>query len=134
MQQKTLKRKPILLSVCALLECQENSRQKTLIFLFNFMSQQGNPNSLILPSSSIVFANRKAAVSGERTPQFVFFQEKPRISDCKGTATGTCAALSFRFAEKPRGLSKFGGVLVPPLRATPNQVLAYTPRSTVPPQ
>jgi hypothetical protein len=69
----------------------------------------------VLPCPLIAFASRKVAVSGERTLRFEFDLDKKRRPDCKGTATGTSAALSFRFAEKPRGLSRFAGVLVPAL-------------------
>jgi len=81
-----------------------------------------------------VFASRKVAVSDARKLRFEFDLDKRSRPDCREIATRTSAALSFRFVGKPRDPSKSGRVLVSPLRASPNQGLAYTPRSTVSPQ
>jgi len=84
------------------------------------------------PSALVAFASRKVAVSGERRQRSEFDLDKQRRSYCRGTATKASSVLSFRFAGKPRGSSKSGRVLVPPLRANPNQGQAYALRSTAP--
>jgi predicted RNase H-like HicB family nuclease len=93
-------------------------------------------DSLVLPahpSPQTVFASRKVAVSGERTPRFEFDPDKQRISDYKENATRSSAALFFRFAGKLRGSLESGRVLVPPPREKPTQGQVCAPRSTVSP-
>ena len=55
------------------------------------------------PCLSAAFASRKVVVSGEHTPRFGFDLDRRRRPDRRETATRPSAALSVRFAGKPRG-------------------------------